>query len=336
MQLLNFLILIILSYFFLFCNSQEISDGKQPLLDISFRYFDQKVPEDTPVLFAPGKISTKHNERDAAWSPLGKEFCFSLRGPSFYTIIMLKQEENLWSDPEVAPFSGKYSDIEPCYSPDGQRLYFASNRPLDDTGKPKDFDIWFVQRQDQGWGTPQNVGSPVNTAGDEYYPSFSKDGTIYYTASYEDAIGGEDLYYSKYYTNRYKKPVNLGDSINTEAGEFNACISPDGSWIIFTSMGWGAGEDGGDLWISFRKSEGSWSRPRNLGKKINTPFLEYCPSLSPDGKYLFFASNRSKHQNYSEKRLSYQQLMQILEGPQNGNQDIYWVESAIIESLKPR
>jgi Tol biopolymer transport system component len=335
MQRHFFIFWIILSYFLLSCNSHNTGDSKDSLVDVSFRYFDQTLPGDTPVLFAPGKISTKHNERDAAFSPLGNEFFFSLRGPSFYTIIMLKQEDNSWTEPEVAPFSGKYSDIEACFSPDGQRLYFASNRPLEGTGEPKDYDIWFVQRQEKGWGEPQNIGSPINTPGDEYYPSFTKDGTIYYTASYHDALGGEDLNYSKWINNQYTMPINLGDSINTKKGEFNACVSPEGSWIIFTSMGWGPGEGGGDLWISFQKSEGHWSRPRNLGNNINSPFLEYCPTLSPDKKYLFFASNRSKIQNYSKKQLTYQQLMRMFEGPQNGNQDIYWVESAFIEKLRP-
>ena len=73
---------------------------------------------------------------------------------------VLKKENNVWSNPEIVSFSGKYFDIEPFLSADGLKLYFASNRPLDNADdKTKDFDIWYVQRENKNskWSSPINI-----------------------------------------------------------------------------------------------------------------------------------------------------------------------------------
>ncbi len=298
-------------------------------------YPDPEEPGLTAELFAEGLISTPYNERDMTFSPDMKELYWSFKTPSFYTILKMGRENNRWSLPEVAPFSGRYFDIEPCFSPDGQRLYFASNRPLEQEKEPGDFNIWYVEKNAGGWGNPIYAGPEINSDKNEFYPSFTSDGSLYFCAAREGGIGGEDLYVSTFENGAYSDAVNLGDSINTEKDEFNAFVAPDGSWIIFTSTGWGEGFGGGDLWISFRKEDGLWHKPRNMGPSVNSGSLEYCPSLSPDGKYLFFTSNRSKYPKYEEFTLSYDDIIKMLENPQNGNQDIYWISSGVIEQLRP-
>ena len=296
-------------------------------------FIGQSLPKDSSEVFAPGVISTAYNERDAAFSPDGNEFFYSLKGTIGFSLIQTKIKDGVWQSPEVASFSGKYSDIEPCFSRDGTKLFFVSNRPLTGEGEPKDYDIWFVEKINDGWGKPKNIGLPINTEANEFYPSFTEDGTIYFCANYKNGIGGEDLYYSVFKDGKYLSPINLGASVNSVRDEFNSFVSSDGNFIIFTSMGWGAGFGGGDLWISFRKDVNSWTKPKNMGKQINSPYFEYCPSITPDGKYFFFTSNRSGEQSYSETLLTYDKIIEGLNSTLNGSQNIYWISADFINGL---
>jgi Tol biopolymer transport system component len=302
----------------------------------NYLYPDKNLPGVEPLLFAPGTVSTPFAERDMAISPDHREIYWSFRSPSFYVILRMVNSGHNWSTPQVVPFSGKYADIEPCFSPDGNRLYFSSNRPLQNGDNPKDYDIWYVDRENEGWSEPHNPGLPLNTGGNEFYPSFTQDGTIYFCTKRSDAIGGEDIYSAAYRDGSFQTPMNLGDSVNTPQEEFNALVAPDGSWLIYTTTGRGTGFGGGDLWISFRKPDGSWGTPHNMGETINSPALDYSPALSPDGKFLFFSSNRSQYPAFERQPLRYQDIMKMLETPRNGNQDIYWMNSRIIEQMRER
>jgi Tol biopolymer transport system component len=298
-------------------------------------YLGQTTPSDSALIFADNFISTKFNERDMTFSPEGDELFYSLRkADGTYAIIQVTSENGLWQSPKIATFSGVYSDLEPCFSTDGKKLFFVSDRPLTENGSTKDYDIWYVEKNVDVWGTPKNLGEPVNTEANEFYPSFINDGTIYFCAKRADAIGGEDLYYSELENGKYQEPQNLGDSINTARDEFNSFIEPNGTFIIFTSTGWGAGFGGGDLWISFRKESGGWSRPINMGDKVNSSSLDYCPSITPDGKFLFFTSNKGTQSIISEGKLTYDKIAEELQTTLNGSQNIYWINTEFINKLK--
>ena len=324
--------LLIFSFLLFSCTNNEPAESL--LKATSGRYLGEMVPKDSAVIFSANLISTEFNERDAAFSADGNDFFYSIKGPSFYSIIHVERKDNIWQKPEVASFSGKYSDIEPCFSPDGSKLFFVSNRPLNEDGEPKDYDIWFVQKDSSGWGIPSNLGAPINTFANEFYPSFSKEETIYFCASYENGKGGEDLYYSELKDGSYQTPINMGDSINTSNDEFNAFVSPDEKFIIFTSTGWGKGFGGGDLWISFKNSSKNWTKPKNMGEKVNSQFLEYCPSLTPDGKYLFFTSNKNNVEDFSPTPLTYINITDGLRSTLNGGQNLYWISTDFIMSLE--
>ena len=95
------------------------------------------------------------------------------------------------------------------------------------------------------------------------------------------------------------------------------------------------GFGGFDLFISFRKEDGSWTKAKNMGAPINSSASELCPSVSADGKYFFFTSYRSIYKPYSEMPLTYEEKIKILNNPGNGLGDIYWVDAKIIEQFKP-
>lgn len=297
-------------------------------------YLGQAPADTIPELFAPGFISAGLNERDAAFSPDGDEFYYSIWLPTRKGVIMVtKRQDSRWTQPQVAPFSGQYSDVEPFITADGNKLYFASNQPLVGAGEPKDYDIWFVEKDSLGWGKPQNLGKPVNTEGDEFYPSLTKTGTLYFTAPNN---GSEDIFRSGFINGNYADPENLGDSINSAAGEFNSLIAPDESFLIFSSFGRSDGLGGGDLYISFRIQDGIWTKAKNMGDKFNNNRLDYCPALSHDSKYFLYTRSIISSECADSVLKSYQDVTELHKCPQNGNSDIYWIDSQVINSLKPQ
>jgi Tol biopolymer transport system component len=247
----------------------------------------------------------------------------------------MKLEKGKWSKPEVASFSGKYSDLEPAFSPDGKKLFFVSNRPLSGQGEPKqDYDIWFVERGGTGWGEPQNPGPPLNSPANEFYPSVTKNGAVYFCSRLKGSIGSEDIFKSNFIDGKYTEPENPGEAINTKREEFNAFVAPDESYIIYTTVGRGPGIGGGDLWINFRKEDGSWSKAVNMGENVNSSSLDYCPFVTADGKFLFFTSQRGKLANYSKIPVTYDEIKKISKQSGNGDGDIYWISTKIIEELR--
>lgn len=292
-------------------------------------------PRDKAGIFAPGSVSTGLIERDTALSPRGDHFFYSILMGNRGFIIHIKKEQGKWLPPEVASFSGTYSDLEPSFSADGKRLFFVSNRPLSGPGAPKrDFDIWYVDKTESGWGAPQNPGAPLNTEANEFYPSPTRDGSLYFCSRRKGSIGGEDIFKSRRIEDRYAEPENVGKMINTKRDEFNAFVAADESFIIYTTSGRGNGFGGGDLWINFRNTDGSWSEAVNMGPTVNSAALDYCPFVTADGRHLFFSSRRGDIPPYSEEPLTMKTLQQIAAGPGNGNDDIYWIDGQIIHQLK--
>jgi len=284
-------------------------------------------PPTAHKLFGEGVISTFINERDFALSPDGNEMYYTISTPksTFQTIVYCKKSKDGWTKPEVAAFAGEFSDLEPAFSADGNTLFFSSNRPT--TGNtPKDFDVWKVKRAGNGWSVPENVGAPVNTEADEFYPSITKSGNLYYTAAYAGGVGKEDIYVSAFQNNSYQKPVALDTAVNSRFYEFNAFVSPDEQFILFTSYGRKDDAGGGDLYMSMKDAAGKWKPAKNL-KELNSRQLDYCPFVSPDGKSLFFTSER--HQlptSFQSPKATYKNVKQVGTGVLNGLGNIYWID----------
>jgi Tol biopolymer transport system component len=279
------------------------------------------------TLFGEGIISTHLNERDFAISPDGSEIYFTISTPksTFQTIVSSKKTKQGWSEPEIVSFAGEFSDLEPVFSADGQILYFASNRPTSGS-TPKDFDLWKVKRVGLGWGTPENLGAAINTEGDEFYPSITKSGNLYFTAAYKDGPGREDIYVSEFQNGEFSKPIALDSGVNTKYYEFNAFVDQDEKYILFTSYGRKDDMGGGDLYLSVKDSNGTWQPAKNL-KSINSKQIDYCPYLTSDGKALFFTSER--HQlptSFTTRKATYKDVVDSNSNPINGTGNIYWID----------
>lgn len=303
-------------------------------------YLGQAPPGADPELFAPNIVSTGLITRDVAITPDGDEIYFGVVAGNYtYSTIMgTRLIDGKWTEPEPVPFCRdiRYRYLEPALSPDGQHFYFVTNRPEDEDGDSDDWDIWAVDRLDEGWGDAYHLGAPVNSENGEYFPSITKDGTLYFSRSRPDRA--HFIYRSRLVDGRYTEPERLGPNVNSTAGrQYNAFIAPDETYIIVPVFGREDGYGGTDYYIVFRNHEDVWSRPINLGEKINHPTgAEWSPYVSPDGRYFFFMASLVRPLDPEMGgRLTYAYLKDLYTQPRNGNASIYWVDASFINPLKP-
>jgi Tol biopolymer transport system component len=276
-----------------------------------------------------------------AISPDGKEiyFCVNLGEFTFSTILVTRLRDGAWSEPEVMAHmeDPRCWNIEPCISSDGKRFFFMSNRPDPATGESKgDEDIWVMERVGDGWGEPRNLGLPVSSDHLEFFPSLTRDGTLYF-ARRDKASGEEAIFRSRLHDGKYQEPEKLPPQVNSGQTRFNAFVAPDESYIIVPTYGRKDSLGSTDYYVSFRNPDDSWTEAVNMGERINTAGGgEYSPSISPDGKYLFFMSSRVLPETAWPEKLTAAFLHGLHAKLGNGNSSIYWVDARVIESLRPK
>lgn len=181
------------------------------------------------------------------------------------------------------------SDYFPYVSKDGKRLYFCTNGR---TGGYGGEDIWYCEKKADGtWGDAQNIGTQLNTSTHECLMTMSGDGNVAILfGNYEGSFGNGDLFYSVKTDKGWTMPCNLGGTINSKDWEAQASLSADGKTLFFISDRAGGYGGGADIYVSVLSEDG-WSKPVNLGPKINTSGFEGAPFLAADGKTLYFFSD---------------------------------------------
>jgi outer membrane protein OmpA-like peptidoglycan-associated protein len=175
-------------------------------------------------------------------------------------------------------------------SSDGKKMYFTACNRADGLGK---CDIYVCEKTATGWSVPVNLGEPISTGYSEKQPSISSDGkTLYFVSNRPGGKGNYDLWYSEADNNdKWSKPVNMGDSINTPYDDQSPFIHPDNRTLYFASLGWpGMGEI--DIYYSRKKNNNEWATPVNLGYPINTNTDEVGLIVNAKGDHAYFASNR--------------------------------------------
>ncbi|MBU1012819.1 MAG: hypothetical protein KKG99_07425 [Bacteroidetes bacterium] len=272
-------------------------------------YLGQKPPGMKPEIFAPGVIP--HSTGLALGLNMldeGTEFYYSQWEQGTIRIRDRKLLYDVWTQDTIAPFSGKYRDWDLTAAPNGQRLYFTSNRPIEKNGVEKsDADIWYVERKNDSWSEAKWLGEPVNSDSNEIHPSIAQNGNLYFFGRF-----GPNICVAKYEDGHYEEPEKLGDEINSEYVDIDPFVAPDESFLIFHSNRPG-GLGGNDLYISFRDFENDkWMKAVNMGAEINTENSDYCARISTDGKYLFF----------SRRNL------------ETGEKKFYWIDAKFIEDLR--
>ena len=282
---------------------------------VEINYLEQQPPGLTAKLFAPGLLSTSANEHSAvAFAPDGSVVLWATMDSQYRgRLFEMKYENGMWSKPQHPAFADTTSDdYGPCFSPDGKTLFFSSRRKAPE-GYPEGRGnrIWSVAKTGNGWGIPEPVDTAVSKS-QEFGHSVSKNGTLYFAST----PGGPNLniHKAEFSNGHYSKPVLLPTDINSAGYEDGPYIAPDESYLIFESDRSGGADGSLDLFIVFKNNEGQWGTPVNMGPQINTEYYERFARVSPDGKYLFFGSNRNN-------------------AGQSGY-DMYWIDAGIIDEIK--
>jgi Tol biopolymer transport system component len=297
-----------------------------------------------PELFGEGIFTTPVWDFFVAFMPDQRTayFCRANGNFTHFTILETYRRAGRWTEPRVASFSGRWSDADPHISPDGAWIYWISDRPLpSDTGvratKARDtYDIWFAERLASGeWGQPKHLGPPVSTPeATQWSPSVATNGNLYFGTTRTGGRGGNDIWMSRLANGVYQSPENLGDSVNTRAGEVEPWIAPDESYLIFSAIGRPSALGEHDLYISYRRN-GVWQRALRLPAPINSTAADMNPSVSPDGQYLYFTSTRSVFDSVPPRPYDYRELWRRLNSPGNGLGDIYRVDMERLGVARP-
>lgn len=287
---------------------------------------------DTARLFGPGIISDGFSNRDMALSPDGNDIYYTLQWSyGLYSVILHAEKINgVWTKPETASFSGRFNDLEPAFSPDGQKLFFTSNRPLQESDSAKDYDIWYLRRKGNDWEGPFNAGETINSAKDEFYPSLARNGDLYFTR--DNGETKDDIFMAAEKNGQYELPVQLPDAVNSKGFDFNAFVDPDETFILFSSYKRGDDLGGGDLYYSLRKNN-SWQPAVHFGKEINSSALDYSPFVSADKQYFFFTSKRQLVKFPFRESKTAAQIKEILSSFGNGNDDIYMMNFKVVQQM---
>ncbi|MGJ8562299.1 MAG: hypothetical protein ACSHXY_01995 [Alphaproteobacteria bacterium] len=237
----------------------------------------QEPPGLTPKPFAPGLVSTKGFETQAAFAPSMKEFYYIGQAPGEKSKrYVVRYKDGQWRKSAMEFTSGVF------ISTDGNTMHSGGE---------------YRERTDTGWSDKKKLGAPfdeipimlltASSAGTYFFDERTEIGTIR-TSRLVDGVR--------------EAPKAVGENINTGKYTAHPYIAPDESYLIFDSEREG-GHGESDLYISFRQQDASWGPAINMGEDINTEYGDSHGSVTPDGKY-FFYSSRKLGKGVSENDLS--------------------------------
>lgn len=266
-------------------------------------YFGQKPPGLIPEVFAPGIVSIDRRFEGAiSFSPDLEELYFGAKNEDEETAIYFsKLEGGKWTPIKRANFTkgDKKEELHPFVSSIDQRIYFSA---LDSIFA--DERIWYVERLEDSWGDAVLLDSPIN--GDMvFFPNQSKNGDLYYFN-----LSKMKTYYAPNDGGKFSEIQEVDIAFG-----HHAFISPAQDYLVMTSRTKAEGRTDNDVFVCFKKSNGSWTEPINLGSTVNSGLNEKSPSISLDGKYLFFG--RAEREG------------------KVGLSNIHWVSTEIIDQVRP-
>jgi hypothetical protein len=259
-------------------------------------YLGQTPPGSTAQVFAPGLIcDTRPHQSEAFghFSADGNAFCFNRLG----YVYTAENTDQGWTTPKRIE-SIPYRTWSCCLSPDANSIYFTYSY------SSKRYSLHRCTRTSQRWSLPQELGPPFNSSGAYGGFSVAADNSLYFTA------GRGHFRVAPFVGNTWVEAINIPVDVE---GSLKGCypgIAPDGSFMVFYSIRPGApGGTETDLYLTLRRPNGTWTRPRNMGPRINSGYYEFGARISPDKKYMFFTRSNGWYVNsYSD------------------TSDIYWVE----------
>jgi hypothetical protein len=262
-------------------------------------YLGQPLPGDRAVVFAPGIVSNGHVHGRLVVSPDGREILWTdvKIDEGIVRIMGVARTEHGWTAPTTPAFAGQGMSSNPLFSPDGGRkLYFAATPDL-----AKGWKAQVVVRTAAGWTVPKESEFLLKTSS-----SFTDSGRVYYSDTLAGKPWDQGIYAADYTGTAYENARALPAEINSPYIDYGSFVAPDERFLLLSSSRPSAKEDM-YLYVSFRNADGTWTEPRKLNDAIGFNGNARFPSLSPDGKFLFFCGD-------------------------DGN--VYWVRSSVIDSMR--
>lgn len=289
----NFILTILAFVVFLYaCNTkkQKINNPDFPRLENPF--FRQKPPGLIPEIFAPRTVSIEHSESGTVFLPNTEEIYFRRSDEELkdHLLVAIQYKNNLWTESFVVPNNDEIS-------PNGKIMYIGNK---------------YRERTSSGWSEEKSLDTPFSEIPIMRLTASSK-GTYYFDTSpiYDKTSAVGSIRYSRLIDGIREEPkiLNIVGMGKRKAHPF---IAPDESYVIWDDRKEG-GYGRGDMYISFRQKDGSWSAAINLGDKVNTEYHDGYGSVTSDGKYFFFTRF-----------------------PGNGEKKLMWVDAGFIEGLRPK
>ena len=291
-----------------------VDRGSHKFPKLAGPYLGQVPPGSEPKLFAKGIVSTRAGLYGTiTFSPDGREAVW--RPESKAGILYANSLSGTWGPPRVfSPTAREAAVSFPFFSLDGRRVYFTAGT-VGSSGITEKEIIAFAEKIGEGWSERKAFDSVVNSLNLHWQFSLDETGNVYFSGP-----GGINC--SRFENGRYLPPAPLPEPINEKhseedkysSGEIGPFISPRGDYLIYSRVRAGTPLPF-QLFIAFKRDDGSWSEPRNLSEKLRTEGNDSMAMVTPDGKFLFFQSQR------------------IGSGAARG---LYWVDARVIEDLRPK
>ena len=273
-------------------------------------YLGQTPPGPVAQVFAPGLISDTRPqmwESHGTFSADGNTFCYLRcpirRSPRVGGVLITENTSQGWTTPELIESMGEYSPWAPCLSLDANSIYFARGLPESKR------DLYRCDRTPSGWAVPQVLGPPLSSPSPEITCSLATNNSMYFGSIRKGGPrGGISIIWAAPFVDNTWPQVTHISMNNQQVGRpADPGIAPDESFMVFTAINLPGGYGHRDIYLTLRLPDGTWSKPRNLGPRINSAYIEQSPRISPDKKYLFFTRSDGWD-------------------PRKHSADIYWVE----------
>lgn len=300
---------------YLISKGADTSDQQFPIL--TGKYMGQKEPvNNMPSVFAPDIVTTKYMlHGNIIFSPDGSEAYWSTWAPTEDSerekarIVTSKIIDGKWSIPSIAPFSKiGFDDDSPFVSPDGNKLFFLSRRPLikGEANSTKE-NIWYMTREGSSWSEPKPLDI-VNSLALHWHLSVDEKGNLFFGSRDPQDKNFGEIFCSKFVDGKYTNPEALSSKINSVSSEGSPFISPGGDYMIFeraSNQGIPMG-----LYISFLLPDGSWSEARSITETAKISPQARGAYITHDGKYMFYV------------------------GYYSGETAAFWIQSDFIEAMR--
>lgn len=237
-------------------------------------------------------FNTAGDEGRLVFSPDGSWAMFHREGPAGLELAESHRVGGAWSAPTRPPFASEHLEFDPFIALDGRTVYYTSFRPAAGDAEPRaDGDLWRVTRTAAGWSQPEHLGPTVNTAANEFFPSVTADGTLYWNSDRDGGAGAWDLWRAPRAGAGFGPAAPLPGDVNTGLWEFNPTLTPGGRLLALGSLDPDPAAPYSDVFWSLRVA-GAYSAAVNAGPCVNTELEEYHPTLDwARGRLIFVRRN---------------------------------------------